>query len=152
MSLTDAELRRTSADLTANFDLTGLTLEQVGSDLGFEPARVESTLRLDGATDPVDTWLLRDYLLATVRDAGGARKPHPWSRSGVVARAAAGGPTLTSRRGAAESDVVTAFRRGHRDPRTRANPRRRPPSRRWRKTPRPSCPGLPRGASPWALS
>ncbi|SFR67656.1 hypothetical protein SAMN05428970_0249 [Agromyces sp. CF514] len=77
MSLNEAEMRRTSTELVGNFELTGLSLDQVAADLGFTPTRVHHAMHLDGPTDPVDTWLLRDYLVQAVRDAG--RDPIPFT-------------------------------------------------------------------------
>ena len=76
MSLTPVELARTRDELHANLALTGLTTEQIGADLGCAPATVESALD-PGTGDPVDVWLLRDYLEQAVRDAG--RTPVPFT-------------------------------------------------------------------------
>ena len=77
MSLNQAELMRTRTELAANFDLTGLSHEQVAADLGYDTARLRAALEPDGSGDPVDVWQLRDYLDQAVRDAG--RTPVPFT-------------------------------------------------------------------------
>jgi hypothetical protein len=77
VSLNDAEQRRTSAELRQNLALTGLTTAEVASDLDFTAARLQSTLEVDYASDPVDVWQLRDYLEQVVLDAG--RVPVPFT-------------------------------------------------------------------------
>jgi hypothetical protein len=70
MSLNSEEQRRTSAELRQNLEFSGLSAADAASDLDFTAARLESTLALDYASDPVDVWQLRDYLEQAVRDAG----------------------------------------------------------------------------------
>jgi hypothetical protein len=70
MSLNNREQRRTSAELRQNLELSHLTEAEVAADLEFAPARLESTLEVDFASDPVDVWLLRDYLEQAVLDSG----------------------------------------------------------------------------------
>lgn len=70
MSLNDAERRRTSDELRGNLESSGLTSLQAAADLGFSPERLQATLRVERASDPVDVWLLRDYLEQAARDAG----------------------------------------------------------------------------------
>ncbi|MGV1010668.1 MAG: DUF2316 family protein, partial [Dermatophilaceae bacterium] len=70
MSLTNEEMARTAAELDANRLRTGLRREEIAASLGFTLARLDATLGLDG--DPVDVWLLRDYLEQAVHDAGRA--------------------------------------------------------------------------------
>ena len=71
MSLNAEERRRTSAELRRNLELSGLSVAEAASDLDFTAARLESTLSVDYASDPVDVWQLRDYPDQAVRDAGG---------------------------------------------------------------------------------
>ena len=74
MSLDRDELARTSVELHANFARTGLTREQVASDLGLTPAELDDTLALEPA-GPARGWLLRDYLLQVLEDQGRAPVP-----------------------------------------------------------------------------
>ena len=64
------ECRRTSDELTRNLSVSGLTPAEVAADLEYSPRRLASTLAVDGPSDPVDVWQLRDYLEQAVRDAG----------------------------------------------------------------------------------
>ncbi|PJI95117.1 DUF2316 family protein [Luteimicrobium subarcticum] len=75
--LTSTETARTATELRASYDLTGLTLDEVATDLHLAPAQVAATLDVTPASDPSDVWLLRDYLDQAVRDAG--RTPVPFS-------------------------------------------------------------------------
>jgi hypothetical protein len=72
VSLNNAEQRRTSAELRQSLELSGLTVAEVAADLDLTPARLESTLEVDFASDAVDVWQLRDYLEQAVLDAGRA--------------------------------------------------------------------------------
>jgi hypothetical protein len=75
MSLNEREQRRTSDELRRNLALSGLTTDEAAADLGFSAERLESTLGLDFASDPVDAWQLRDYLEQAITDAGGVPVP-----------------------------------------------------------------------------
>lgn len=70
MSLNRAEQTITSHELHANLALCGLSAEAVASDLGWSTDRLEHTLAVDGPSDPVDVWELRDYLEQTVEAYG----------------------------------------------------------------------------------
>lgn len=67
--LNDDERRRTAAELRGNLDAAGLTPAEAAWDLGFLPERLRAVLDVESA-DPVDVWLLRDYLEQAVHDAG----------------------------------------------------------------------------------
>lgn len=84
MSLDRHQRAATRRELAANLTLSGRTPEQVCADLGFLPHQLEGAL---GVKDPVDTWLLRDYLQQVIREAGGT--PAPYSVLTDRARAAA---------------------------------------------------------------
>ena len=77
MSLTTKQQDRTSKELKANLQLSGLTGAQVAADLKFTPSRLQDTLDLTAGSHPVDVWQLRDYLDQAVRDAG--LEPAPFS-------------------------------------------------------------------------
>ncbi|NDZ92914.1 DUF2316 family protein [Streptomyces sp. SID6673] len=77
MSLDDAQRRRTSDELRRNADLCGLTHGAMAADLGFTTDHLREVVALSGPQDPVDVWLLRDYLEQAVRDAG--RDPEPFT-------------------------------------------------------------------------
>lgn len=68
MSLTAAERARTSAELRANLELSGLTASQAGAALGFSARQLDEAL----SVSPARVWLLRDYLEQRVRAAGGS--------------------------------------------------------------------------------
>lgn len=48
-----------------------LTPEQAAADLDLTSARFQAVLDVDGAQDPADVWLLRDYFERAVQDVGG---------------------------------------------------------------------------------
>ena len=70
MTLKPAERQATSEQLTANLGLSGLTRQQVCEDLDFSDDELEASLELRELVDPVDVWVLRDYLELAVRQAG----------------------------------------------------------------------------------
>jgi hypothetical protein len=70
MSLNLFQLRRTRTELKENLGRTGLTLDEVRADLGFDADRLDRALRMGRGTTGSDVWLLRDYLEQAVVDAG----------------------------------------------------------------------------------
>lgn len=76
MSLTTEQLTQTRSEIRTNLSLTGLTTDHVATDLDWSPERLLAALHSTGASDPVDTWQLRDYLERAVRDAGGTPVPY----------------------------------------------------------------------------
>ncbi len=87
MSLTVGEQRQTSVELHANHRMSGLSLHDVQVDLGFTAGQLEATLDVAPGCDPVDVWLLRDYLQREITARG--RTPAPYSVLTEPARAAA---------------------------------------------------------------
>ncbi len=87
MSLNREEIARTGRELAANLELSGLDRDAVSDALDFSERRLAETLRVGPASDPVDVWLLRDYLDRAVRDVGAG--PAEWSVLTDRARAAA---------------------------------------------------------------
>ncbi|MGC4960852.1 DUF2316 family protein [Gordonia sp. DT101] len=77
MSLNEAERRRTSEELRRNAELTGLTHAAMAADLGFTSDHLYGLLELSGSQNPVDVWMVRDYLEQAVRDAG--REPESFT-------------------------------------------------------------------------
>lgn len=70
MTLKPAERQATSEQLAANLELSGLSREQVCEDLGFSDDELDAALELRELVDPVDVWVLRDYLELGARQAG----------------------------------------------------------------------------------
>ncbi|WP_372698284.1 DUF2316 family protein [Arthrobacter sp. JSM 101049] len=70
MTLKPAERQATSEQLTANLELSGLARQQVCEDLDFSDDELQASLELRELVDPVDVWVLRDYLELAVRQAG----------------------------------------------------------------------------------
>lgn len=87
MSLSTEQQARTRGELLANFDLTGLTREQVQTDLGFTAQQLCDTLHLRSGSHPADVWLLRDYLDQHLRAQG--PEPVPFTVLTETARLAA---------------------------------------------------------------
>lgn len=75
MSLNQREMAITSSELQANLALCGLSLDEVAADLDLAPDDVSALVALSGTQDPVDVWLLRDYLEQAVVDSGGTPQP-----------------------------------------------------------------------------
>ncbi|MDN5754408.1 MAG: DUF2316 family protein [Arthrobacter sp.] len=70
MTLKPAERQVTSEELAKNLSLSGRSREQVCEDLEFSDEALDAALELRELVDPVDVWVLRDYLEQTARDAG----------------------------------------------------------------------------------
>jgi hypothetical protein len=73
MSLNREEIRRTSAELHANLELSGLSVAQ----LGLSEDEAQQTLDVTRRSSPATVWLVRDHLEAAVTARGGV--PHPYT-------------------------------------------------------------------------
>ena len=69
MSLTKKQLNDTGRELRENLDKSGLSIEQVAADLATSSEYIEQLLRLEPRRYE-DTWILKNYLLDKVREAG----------------------------------------------------------------------------------
>lgn len=69
MSLNPLQIHKTKKEFSQNFDLTGLSKEQVAQDLNISISTLENLLELkiQSINDP---WILRNYLLEKVEKAG----------------------------------------------------------------------------------
>ncbi|RAX45402.1 DUF2316 domain-containing protein [Arthrobacter sp. AQ5-06] len=76
VSLNRSERLRTSQELASNFRQAGLTSSKVQADLGFTEEQLNDTLTLSQFSDPVNIWILRDYLERAVISAGGTPAPY----------------------------------------------------------------------------
>jgi hypothetical protein len=77
MSLNREEIRRTSAELHANLELSGLTVAQLADQLGLSEDEAQQTLDVTRRSSPATVWLVRDHLEAAVTARGGV--PHPYT-------------------------------------------------------------------------
>ncbi|MEJ3405744.1 DUF2316 family protein [Rathayibacter sp. YIM 133350] len=87
MTLNAEERARTSNELRANLELSGLTVDEVMADVQFTPHRLERSLSVAEESDPVDVWELRDYLDRVILDAGGRPAPYTVLTAGSRLRA-----------------------------------------------------------------
>lgn len=69
MSLTKKQEDDTRKELKENLDKSGVTIEQTAADLGTTPEYIEQLLRLE-PRKLEDTWILKNYLLGKVEEAG----------------------------------------------------------------------------------
>ncbi|WP_155287294.1 DUF2316 family protein [Lacticaseibacillus zhaodongensis] len=76
MSLNPQQMQNTRNELQANFERTGLSKEQVASDLHISMAKLDRLFSLDqqSLNDP---WILRNYLLEKV--AANGQDPVPFT-------------------------------------------------------------------------
>lgn len=79
MSLTPQQFADTRQEIKANFDLTGLTKEQVASDLNISMVKLNRLFELSQQSYN-DPFIFRDYLIEKVLEAG--KKPIPFSAMG----------------------------------------------------------------------
>lgn len=71
MSLNSEQREGTRNELRHNLELCELTVETIAVELGFTESRLEATFDVGEDSDPVDVWMLRDFLEKTVREGGG---------------------------------------------------------------------------------
>ena len=69
MSLTAKQQDDTRAELRANFEKADVTIEQIADDLGTTTSYIEQLFRLEPRRYE-DTWILKNYLIEKVRQAG----------------------------------------------------------------------------------
>jgi hypothetical protein len=77
MSLNDAQRKQTSKELKANYQISGLTPEDIQADLGFSPKQLEETLNLGLEANGETVWRLRDYMEEKIKAQG--KGPYPYS-------------------------------------------------------------------------
>jgi len=77
MSLNVEQRKQTSKELKANYEISGLTPEEVKADLGFNYKKLEDALNLDYSTDGETVWRLRDYMEEKIKEQYG--EPYPYS-------------------------------------------------------------------------
>ena len=85
MALNKRERAATAAKLAANLELSGLSETLLGKALGVTDDQLEAAL--DATGDPIDVWLVRDYLDRVILDRGAT--PLPYSVLTPAARASA---------------------------------------------------------------
>jgi hypothetical protein len=71
MSLTEAQREGTRRELRHNLELCELAPAAIAVELAFTGERLAATLEVTPEADPVDVWMLRDFLEDAVRRAGG---------------------------------------------------------------------------------
>jgi len=69
MSLNAEQRKQTSMELKANYQISGLTPEEVQADLGFNCRKLEDALNLNSSTDGETVWRLRDYIEQKIKVA-----------------------------------------------------------------------------------
>ena len=86
MALNKRERAVTGDELRANLELSGLSESDLQRTLGIDGDRLDAALEVTGA-DPIDVWLVRDYLERVLVERG--QKPVPFSVLTPGARLAA---------------------------------------------------------------
>ena len=86
MALNKRERAVTSDELRANLELSGLSEIELQRNLGLSDEQYETVLDVTGA-DPIDVWLVRDYLERVIVDRGS--KPVPFTVLTPAARISA---------------------------------------------------------------
>lgn len=64
------EFDPTGRELRANFYLSGLDYEDLEEHLELTPHQIRASLFVGPHSDPIDVWLLRDWLLQVLSDQG----------------------------------------------------------------------------------
>ena len=70
MSLTREQMDATRHELKDNFIKAGVSIEQTAEDLGTTTEYIEQLFRLE-PNRYEDTWILKNYLVKKVKEAGG---------------------------------------------------------------------------------
>jgi len=76
MSLNPQQMAATRQELQKNFELTGLSKQQVAKDLQISPVKLERLFEL-AQRSLEDPWILRNYLIAKVEAVG--KTPIPFT-------------------------------------------------------------------------
>ncbi|MCI1892252.1 DUF2316 family protein [Schleiferilactobacillus perolens] len=76
MSLTPTEIEATKQEYRQNMKLAGLSRQEISADLGVSEEKLERILNLHQRSLE-DAWILRNYLLTKVEEAG--EKPVPFT-------------------------------------------------------------------------
>ena len=77
MSLNIEQKKQTSIELHENYKISGLTPEDIQSDLGLDPNQLENILNIKSISDPTAVWRLRDYMEEKIMKQG--KTPYPYS-------------------------------------------------------------------------
>ena len=76
MSLNPLQMHNTKKELRQNFELTWLSKSEIANDLKISEVKLEKIFKLKQRTLE-DTWILRNYLLEKVENAG--QEPVPFT-------------------------------------------------------------------------
>lgn len=76
MSLNVEQRKQTSIELKANYEISGLTPEEIQADLGFNHKKLEDALNLNSLTDGETVWRLRDYMEEKIKEQVGETYPY----------------------------------------------------------------------------
>ena len=79
MSLTKKQEDDTRRELRANYDKAGVSIQQIAEDLGTSQEYIVQLLRLK-PRKLEDTWILKNYLIEKVKEAG--KTPTPFTALG----------------------------------------------------------------------
>lgn len=79
MTLNPKQLDMTRHELQQNFELSGLTKKQVAMDLNISEIKLDHLFNLNQQSLD-DPWILRNYLIEKVQEAG--KEPVPFSALG----------------------------------------------------------------------
>lgn len=77
MSLNAAQREQTSKELKVNYQISGLTPQDIEADLSLSRRQLEETLKLGLESDGETVWRLRDYLEERIKEQG--KEPFPYS-------------------------------------------------------------------------
>ncbi len=75
MSLTEKQLLIASKELNLHLELLGYDEDKIMSDLKFTKEQLHNTLELNRNSQPVDVWILKDYLEEKLVLEGKVPKP-----------------------------------------------------------------------------
>lgn len=79
MSLNAEQRKQTSIELKANYEISGLTPEEIEADLGFNHKKLEDALNLNSSTDGEAVWRFHDYTEEKIKEQRGEPYLYPYS-------------------------------------------------------------------------
>ncbi len=83
MSLNTAQRKQTSKELKINYQISGLTPEDIQTALGFNPQQLEEILNVGSKAGGERVWRLRDYMEEKIKEQGKEALPYSILRENI---------------------------------------------------------------------
>jgi len=77
VSLSIKEIDQTRIEMAENFEILGMSPEEIEKELGFSPLDFKNALGVIPHYNPTNVWKLRDYMEEKIKEQG--KTPYPFS-------------------------------------------------------------------------